>query len=973
MSAYHRRTIRVRQFLVYILFLLLPAVGLAQVPLTEPVSFWWYPYGNLEGTRQNITVTDAQPASSFVIKWRTPLLSNVPTLLVGTILPRGANAEQQIVGAMGNSTVAILSPFGLLEKLHSYGGEFPGLRRLTLTGLFNTEFRPIRNPGSRVNRIGIGIEQSQQPDGRRPAGALADSSAGPKDRLTIEPLTQPSPNNIVGIYPITLFRPSTGGTVVLGAVTQDQFTSPMVRPPVNSLRAYTLEGARDSATTNWVYPIAPRIYPHPPSILYYDDIARSRDSAFIGLATSSYSYDPATVATPAGAPPTRSSSAYSLYIGASPLGTRTYAADEARPDGSTEEEVHTYFVTLYASAVGSGGTYRVITRNYDAAHPGTASLRLVSADGQDNTDTLFVDGDMQNVGWRIVTGNIDQGSSGMDRNYLNNVENELIGAWHTPDNSDLQTNWIYLFRRNTDISPERPFALFAKQFFRGRLMAAGDLITNTLPGIDDNKRNELVTAEGSTVNILGLMDYNDPASAFVNPGTDPLARQYFRKLAGFTLDSRVVSVAIADIEGDGKNDLIVSTEKAVYAIGLRVPIPFGRLAADQTTYCAGAPIRINWQRRVGGGEEGVRIRLRGPIDTVIAENYHRGQSGNPVNPGIEPDSITLGSATLPPGVYRVRVEDPLIASLYDETASFTVNQPVITPVSVDTGSALGFGAPIHLSTTIACADRAYLLRSLDGSTWDTVRSVTMNGSSVAASDTLDCSAWCGGQEEVVARYRFVDPGGYSSSDTVLLRLAAPGRTLALSPGDTSHSRRRIVSWKAGDFTCDRLKLSISGDGGQSWVVLAQDIPASLLEYPFEVPDQLAGTVSARICCEAETASSCEYADAPQFEVNKVPDGNFVAPNPFNPKDDGSGNGNGAGIVYRLKETGIVSIVIFDASRSVTRRLMEGVEQEGGRRTTAFWDGRNSRGEIVANGTYICVIESSSGEHIVLPIIVMKRQ
>jgi flagellar hook assembly protein FlgD len=77
-------------------------------------------------------------------------------------------------------------------------------------------------------------------------------------------------------------------------------------------------------------------------------------------------------------------------------------------------------------------------------------------------------------------------------------------------------------------------------------------------------------------------------------------------------------------------------------------------------------------------------------------------------------------------------------------------------------------------------------------------------------------------------------------------------------------------------------------------------------------------------------------------------------------------------VYRLKVTANVNITIFDASRTVTRRLMEGVEMEGGKRHIAFWDGRNSRGDIVANGTYICVIESGSGEQIVLPVIVMKR-
>jgi hypothetical protein len=100
--------------------------------------------------------------------------------------------------------------------------------------------------------------------------------------------------------------------------------------------------------------------------------------------------------------------------------------------------------------------------------------------------------------------------------------------------------------------------------------------------------------------------------------------------------------------------------------------------------------------------------------------------------------------------------------------------------------------------------------------------------------------------------------------------------------------------------------------------------------------------------------------------------NFVAPNPFNPNGPGSDYGSGAAIVYRLQKPGTVRITIFDASRSVTAIVADGEERNGEQTYVELWDGRNGRGEIVANGTYICVIESSTSERIYLPIIVIQR-
>jgi hypothetical protein len=82
---------------------------------------------------------------------------------------------------------------------------------------------------------------------------------------------------------------------------------------------------------------------------------------------------------------------------------------------------------------------------------------------------------------------------------------------------------------------------------------------------------------------------------------------------------------------------------------------------------------------------------------------------------------------------------------------------------------------------------------------------------------------------------------------------------------------------------------------------------------------------------------------------------YFYPNPFNP-DMEIGT-----IRYSLGRSGNVSIKIYDAANALVKTLIQDVPNEAGIERSARWDGRNERGEIVANGVYFYVIESSAGE------------
>jgi hypothetical protein len=69
------------------------------------------------------------------------------------------------------------------------------------------------------------------------------------------------------------------------------------------------------------------------------------------------------------------------------------------------------------------------------------------------------------------------------------------------------------------------------------------------------------------------------------------------------------------------------------------------------------------------------------------------------------------------------------------------------------------------------------------------------------------------------------------------------------------------------------------------------------------------------------------------------------PNPFNPATT---------LRYELPEAGQVTLVIYDVSGALVRRLVSGWQGVGG--YSAAWDGRDEGGQPVASGLYLGCLE-----------------
>ena len=92
---------------------------------------------------------------------------------------------------------------------------------------------------------------------------------------------------------------------------------------------------------------------------------------------------------------------------------------------------------------------------------------------------------------------------------------------------------------------------------------------------------------------------------------------------------------------------------------------------------------------------------------------------------------------------------------------------------------------------------------------------------------------------------------------------------------------------------------------------------------------------------------------------------YCYPNPFNPDE------NTVTLRYSLETGGAVTIRIYDAGGNLVETVLDGENQPAGTPQSILWDGRNGAGDMVTNGVYFFVIESSENERAVGKVAVLR--
>ncbi|MBK8912808.1 MAG: hypothetical protein IPM61_15985 [Chlorobi bacterium] len=952
-------TFRLSMVLLFWVLLLLPLAEAGAQPLT---STWWYPNGTPEGTRNNPATTKLADTANLQIIWRTESLKNSPVLLAGKVRQEGAN-QQQIIGLeSGSHILRFLDAFGRMYDTVNYDETIDPSTpyTLTLTGLFNSEATMPNGVGV-PNLLGLGIEREQRGETQL-NGILSQPNGrnGFSVRIPTLASNDPSYNRIAGVYPAAAFMVQ-GKPTVFAIASQNQFRNTTPSTPdsiVNGVYRYTNSGNGFVQTDR--FPIAPGVYPQAPAITITDS------SAIPYIAPSTRSLiEPAGQVIPAGqgVTPTLTTRMYGIGLKVDDklahVETRRFTSQTSQND--TLGETNSYFVRMYdgrdRSQLTFPSEYRLVTTNFSEDRPGVPSITLLlTQDGLpvDQSRGIFSINTVKNVGWTILSGNVDGNDTskqdpGVDGEYPNNPGNEVLAAYRQLDGRDVDSNYLFFFQRNGAREPNnggRVFWNYTAWPFKGRLMAVADIVRDA-----DTAKQEIIIAHSDSLIVLQMNRYADVLLSTV----DASRRQWFRQVKAFKLDSRVVAVAVADLQGNGTNTIVATTERATYAIGTAIENPLGEVTTKDE-YCRGEQATARWgARRVGGGEQGLRVIVRASTGTdsvMIAE----------LKPATDSGTFTFPTGQLLPGSYTLLLQDNAVPTLSATSLSFTITGPSIKPLVLPR-SQYRPGDAIAAQTVIRCASNLRLERALgSGNDWEAVpATITYLGDTAFIQTNAPCLDPCPTQQTARLRFRLVDTslaGVESVADTITL-LTEP---IQLSI-DSGAARARLLRWNPNLFDCDSVELTIT-TADAAGVKTVSNRPGI---YDLNLPRNFAGTVTARLCC-GSGSSSCTFGRA-AFELEPIEVGTYAQPNPFNPML--GGRESIVEIFYDLELRGSVTITIYDASRALVRQLLRSGDKEAGLNVEQ-WDGRNSDGAVVANGTYICVVESSSGEQSSIPILILKR-
>jgi len=92
---------------------------------------------------------------------------------------------------------------------------------------------------------------------------------------------------------------------------------------------------------------------------------------------------------------------------------------------------------------------------------------------------------------------------------------------------------------------------------------------------------------------------------------------------------------------------------------------------------------------------------------------------------------------------------------------------------------------------------------------------------------------------------------------------------------------------------------------------------------------------------------------------------YCYPNPFNPVE------NGVTLRYSIESDARVTVRIYDAGGRLVNTVLNGESQTAGTEQSILWDGRSGDGDLVSNGVYFFVVETSENERAIGKIAVLQ--
>lgn len=989
--------------LISLLLLVVAAAGAqAQIYSASP-SNWLYPYGNPEATRQQVQPSGAQTFDSVGVKWiSTDIYGDVQPLIGNIvnrprIMPSLLWAANEIAAVIGGNLVVLGGDGRVVasEPLPPYIKNVSVL--IDSTALLPDAFT--------IFPVIMGLEVIEHEAGQDSAArsyiagySTASSRIEIVKRLATD-LRPYSPNNSASMMPVygrtngtdmtmyavlnmskpqTLFSNTTDPPFFRGLAefnTRD-FFFPFPRPDV-------LDIIEDR------YTVGPETVGTPPSIT-------AAGGSTVKMLLPCFPSPTLQLPAPIDNPYTDLTFPPLLYLFDLEIGNNGIAQGNAWQTLSTfpatqRPRVRPVYVKL--TDAGAGGVerqYILVAEEYSGRDnsSGLSLLHLYDEDGVPRTQAPpATDPAMNSFAgnrdhmWSIATGDVDGFSSNESLPYYpNNPGLEIIVTNSSPD-FVVADNKLMVLRYRSGQRIERPTtrrdSLYHLDTVATSRMGGWVAAVNDFDGGSDGKA-EIFVVDGTTLRVLRMRNYDNAQFRMGMP---------FDTVAAFPFGTESISsIAISDVDGDGLNDILVTTSLRTYLLGkgltgvLDVIDPVVE-NIPPPSYCHGDTIRLRWVNYIGGNPT-ANIYFQ-PYSGTVPVGQRRLVASNVAN---QRDSIVYDYVVNTrsfTGDGRFVVESTLNSVQRDSSAIVRILPSTITFDQPANGDVYRIGETVPLSGTTQCFDAVRIEYTSDRSdtAWQLVSILPINpDGTYSTSFVIPCLPLfncLAADIDSLVRFRAI---GLQTNANAIID-TTPVRTIIVRPAvlpvvESSSSPTpqrpccpdRTFTWDplAAPPGCDLIAIGLSVDSGQTFV-LYDTVSAAEGEYLWRSLTSLPDTVVLRFCCLEGCTRTDVLIDSARARYIQV-----VAPNPFDPLGLQLGAKPGVNVIYAIDRSARVTITILDQSNRVVARPVVGEERSPGVVYCDNWDGFiEGTDRAAGNGMYYLVLETSSGVREVYPVFVAK--
>ncbi|MBM2814076.1 MAG: hypothetical protein HW421_838 [Ignavibacteria bacterium] len=482
---------------------------------------------------------------------------------------------------------------------------------------------------------------------------------------------------------------------------------------------------------------------------------------------------------------------------------------------------------------------------------------------------------------------------------------------------------------------------------------------NDLDG-DVKHKDEIVLVDGSTVKVLQMRDYNDENFQKGRPFKTLYSHNF--------LNETISSVEVADLEGDGYNDIIVTTFDSTYVIGKMLPNMITFLSYSSATApivnCIGDTLYFKWENFVSGNDNVDLLFYSFDSGTFSSTITQIANIPN-VKDTVEYKYVVGTEVMGKEGIFVIR-STSRPNDIYSYSTTFQFEIPNLTIDSLPKNS-YEVGEKITFNGTVSCMDSISVQYSTDGTFWNVLASDTLKSSGTfSISSLIPCLQIFGcdiafSDTSLFARIIYFRTNFQDTSKAINFRIKPARFIFILDTNNTINPAKRFT-WKPIDITfpCDTVSLSISTSNGATFSQMDR-VPVGDGLILWSLPEGIPDSLMVRLCCE----NSCVRIDTLISSV-RAKYINAVAPNPFSPAKNQTME-----IVYTVPAETNVSFRIYDQNNKLVAEPVISQSRLPGIIYTDSWNGLIPSGSFAANGLYYLSMELSNGEREIYPIFVRK--